>query len=296
MVSPLGIPAITQQPAPTAAADVDEPRYAVPTTRDRSGRIVVPVMVNGTGPYRFVLDTGANTTVIAPHLAEKLGLPVDARHTFTLQGITGGASVPTALVDRLESGALVMERRRLAVANASVIGTDGILGADGMDGKVIMVDFKKDRVRVLDASRHAPPLILTRIPARIRSQRLLMIETFVDNHKVAAIIDSGGHQTLGNLALYRKLGLKPIENSPLHAAEVVGATDARQKGEKRPIRNVRMGGLRIARLHVTFGDFYIFGVWGLEDSPALIVGMDLIGMLDVFGVDYMRREVQVLAR
>src|SRR5687768_2955516 len=41
-----------------------EPRYVAPTTRDRIGRIWAPVSINGRGPYRFVLDTGASRPAI----------------------------------------------------------------------------------------------------------------------------------------------------------------------------------------------------------------------------------------
>ena len=41
----------------------EEPRYAAPTRVDRIGRIWAPVKVNGQGPYRLVLATGASHTI-----------------------------------------------------------------------------------------------------------------------------------------------------------------------------------------------------------------------------------------
>ena len=57
-----------------------------------------------------------------------------------------------------------------------------------------------------------------------------------------------------------------------------------------------MGDLRITNLTVTFGDFYIFKLWDLRATPAIVIGMDMIGTLDTFGVDYLRREVQIRVR
>ncbi len=51
-----------------------EPRYAAPTRLDKIGRIWAPVTVNGQGPYRLVLATGASHTALTPHLAEALGV------------------------------------------------------------------------------------------------------------------------------------------------------------------------------------------------------------------------------
>src|SRR5690606_10951551 len=58
---------------------------------DRVGRVVAPVMVNGRGPYRFIIDTGANRSAVARHLAEELGLAEVAMgqvHTINESALT----------------------------------------------------------------------------------------------------------------------------------------------------------------------------------------------------------------
>ncbi len=64
------------------------------------------VMVNGKGPFRFVIDTGASRSTLAPHLARALGLKVSVGRNVMLNGVTGAAEVPTVAVDSLEIGAL----------------------------------------------------------------------------------------------------------------------------------------------------------------------------------------------
>ena len=277
--------------------DLDEgPEYAVPTRVDRIGRIVVPVMVNHRGPFRFVLDTGANTTVLSPHLAALLGLEVNLDQTVNLKGVTGFAPVPTAAVQRVESGALVLEDQRLAIADASAVGTDGILGVDGLAGKLVLVDFLHDRIKVLQASTHRPTGSLLSIPAQLQFGRLLIVDAFVGNHKVRAVIDSGGQRTLGNMALYRLLKMRTDRAAHVGTTDVFGATDEKQQGERQLVREIRMGDLRVTNLTVTFGDFYIFNIWDLGETPALVIGMDMIGTLDTFAVDYLRRELQIRIR
>ena len=56
------------------AVTADEPRFVAPTRRDRIGRIWAPVLINGQGPFRLVLDTGASHSALTPRLA------ADARH------------------------------------------------------------------------------------------------------------------------------------------------------------------------------------------------------------------------
>src|SRR5579863_4022776 len=51
--------------AASAVADEPVPLYAIPTLHDQVGRIVAAVTINGRGPFRFMLDTGCNRTVLA---------------------------------------------------------------------------------------------------------------------------------------------------------------------------------------------------------------------------------------
>jgi hypothetical protein len=231
--------------------------------------------------------------VLSPHLAQVLGLRVDPDQTVLMKGVTGSASVPTAPIDRLETGDIILEGQRLAVADASFVTTDGVLGVDGFENKVVLVDFVHDRVSVLDAREHRPSPQLARIPAKMQFGRLLLIDALVGTHKVKAVVDTGAQRTLGNLALSARLGLRPTDSYRDTAAEVIGATDSRQVGERYLVRQVTLDALRITNLTVTFGDFYIFKIWNLQSQPALLIGMDMIGTLDTLGVDYLRREVQM---
>ena len=54
-----------------------EPRYVSPTRRDQIGRIWAPVMINGRGPFRLVLDTGASHSAVTALVALALGIPTD---------------------------------------------------------------------------------------------------------------------------------------------------------------------------------------------------------------------------
>ena len=288
-----------QQPQAPSPADASQPSlapdalYAVPTSLDRIGRIVVPVMVNGRGPFQFILDTGANSTVISPHLASALGLTVDTGRVVTMSGVTGSTNVPTVEIADIQTRGLELAGQRLAVSDASGVGTDGVLGVDALREKAVLVDFNEDRVEVIDAPRHHPSDRLARVPAKLRLGNLLIVDAVVGTHKVKAVIDTGGQRTLGNPVLYDMLGYRHEVPEREAAADVIGATDARQAGERHVVHSIRIGeDMRVANLVVTFGDFYIFKLWDLRSRPALVIGMDMIGTLGEFGVDYFRREVQ----
>ena len=71
-----------------------EPRYVAPTTRDRIGRVWVPVYINDKGPFRLVLDSGATRTALIPYVVDALQLPTGTTPPVLLRGVTGEASAP----------------------------------------------------------------------------------------------------------------------------------------------------------------------------------------------------------
>ena len=75
----------TANPAPGP----DDSVYALPTTRDHIGRVLVPVTINGRGPFRFIVDTGANHSTIAPRTVQTLGVTPTQETLFHVDGITG---------------------------------------------------------------------------------------------------------------------------------------------------------------------------------------------------------------
>src|SRR6201985_913626 len=56
--------------------------------------LIVPVKVNGAGPYDFVLDTGSNTTLIEDSLFEELGMQPEG--AVLLVGVKGENARPQA--------------------------------------------------------------------------------------------------------------------------------------------------------------------------------------------------------
>ena len=78
--------------------------YVAATRRDGVGRVMVPVFINDVGPFAFLVDTGASTSVVAPRVAARLKLMPSPERSKLLRGITGSERVPTVLVERLAAG------------------------------------------------------------------------------------------------------------------------------------------------------------------------------------------------
>ena len=120
-----------------------EPRFVAPTRRDRIGRIWAPVLIDGKGPYRLVLDTGANHSAVTARTAQLLGTLPSEDGSTVVTGFTGSAVVPTIHVGRMEVGDLLIGPATLPVLADVFGGAQGVLG---IEGSAVRVGFDPDRL------------------------------------------------------------------------------------------------------------------------------------------------------
>lgn len=269
-----------------------EPRYVAPTLRDRIGRVWAPVYINGKGPFRLVLDTGANRSAITLPVANQIGVPILAS-TTKLIGVTGSAMVPTIYVDSLEVGDLWLDRRQLAIVDDVFGGAQGVLGADGLNDKRVRIDFEQDSISIRYSRRKARPLGFARVPVQLRHGHLLVFKVKVAGVRTTAMLDTGGQVTIGNESLRQALA-KRFRRGATNS--IVGVTLEEQEGEAFRAPPVTIGSLTINGMQVTFGDFHVFDAWGMNDQPALLIGMDVIGLLETVIIDYKHKELHLRAR
>jgi predicted aspartyl protease len=111
-----------------------------------SGHPHVPVMINGKGPFTFVLDTGASVTTISRSLADQLGIQTYDGEKRRALGVGGNeVSVKTAKLETFEIGSLAIQDEEVAVIDfESVYGSEGGCGY-GVIGHTILKHY---RVRV----------------------------------------------------------------------------------------------------------------------------------------------------
>ena len=292
---PLIIAPVVLEPAVLENVSVvaEEPRYVAPTRRDKIGRIWAPVKVNGKGPFRLVLSTGASHTALTPHLAEALGIGADPAGSVILRGATGSATVPLVAVESLEIGDLLIEPQRLAVIPDALGGADGVLGMDGLANTRIHIDFLDDRIRITRSKNRRADRRFTIISVNLL-HGLLVADAFMDGVPVKAIIDTGSQVTLGNQALRLALAERRgnnVQDGKLD--QVFGSTLDMQVGTRLETPALALGTLRVRSPAMTFADFEIFKHWKMTEEPAMLIGMDVLGLLDTLIIDYRRKELLV---
>jgi hypothetical protein len=296
-------PAIAPPPAAPATAlpgadtlnevvvQTAEPRFVAPTRRDRIGRIWAPVMIDGKGPFRLVLDTGANRSAITVRTAQLLGASAAGDGSVHVTGFTGSAFVPTVHVGEMEVGDVYMGPADLPVLADVFGGAQGVLGTEGLANKRIYADFSHDELIIARSHGEIPRRDFTIVKLH-QVHGLLVADVMVGSIRAKAIIDTGAQGTVGNLMLRDALMRHPPRNAAHE--DIIGVTLDVQGGDYLPLPDIAFGDhLTVKGVRVTFGDMYLFQKWGLTQEPALTIGMDLLGTFDVMVIDYARRELQV---
>jgi predicted aspartyl protease len=274
---------------------VPEPRYVAPTRRDRIGRVWVPVLINGKGPFRLVLDSGATRTAVTANVAARLDLPTDRSPPVLMRGVTGSAIVPTIKADSLEVGDLYIAPTTLPIVADAFGGAEGLLGAEGLGDKRIYIDFRNDFINI-SRSKGAPAEAgFITLQTQRRADQLLVVRATIGGVKARAIIDTGAQATVANRALRDALE-KKLRGSVGTKDEITGATGDMQIGEGQLVSRILLGEVEIRSAHMTFGDMRIFSHWGMTDEPGLLIGMDILGLVDTLIIDYKRRELMIRLR
>lgn len=124
--------------------------------RELNTRMTMPVTVNGQGPFRFIADSGADTSVVGLRIARALRLPPGA--SAVMNGMTGSAVVGRVLVDELHLGQSSVRDLQLPVLHERDVGAEGMIGIDALVEQRLVLDFEKQSIRIEDAFRPSPTL------------------------------------------------------------------------------------------------------------------------------------------
>jgi predicted aspartyl protease len=286
----------TDAPAGTRLEEIavqpPEPQFVAPTSRDRIGRIWAPVLIDGKGPFRLVLDTGATGSAVTTATAQRIG-QTESVATVRVTGFTGSAQVPVLQVGRLEIGDFVLGPARLPVLAEVFGGADGVLSLSALKRERIVADFAHDRLEITRSHRQRPPYGFEVVQLRMVGG-LPMARVSVGNVVARAIIDTGAQRSVGNLALRDALARGTIR--PDAREKIVGVTLDVQDADRLSTPDIQIGRVMIHGLNVAFGDMYVFDKWQLAREPTLAIGMDLLGSFDMLIIDYARGEMQVRLR
>jgi predicted aspartyl protease len=221
----------------TAAASVPLPFHLTP-----QGAIIVPVIVNGTGPTPFLLDTGSSGSVISRELATKLGATVVAR--TTMMSASGRKDALVARIDHLTIGevaasgvlATLASPADLNLSDVAASGqkVQGVIGQDVLAALRYTIDYRKRTIVWHDATVK-PPHRGTVFELEPQDDRFLVL--LPQDHHVLRFVPDTGTETL---VLFESA----VDTAPnvTRASESTGLTTLTGT---RPARRAVVRGLRV---------------------------------------------------
>ncbi|MGH6949585.1 MAG: retropepsin-like aspartic protease, partial [Vitreimonas sp.] len=120
-------------PGEAAAVEEASAEATVATTMSASERMLVPVTIGGAGPYPFIVDTAAESSVISRELARELGLAADGRaRMLSMTSTRDFRMVRIPNVSFLEGQTRTLRAFALDGEN---LGASGVLGIDALRGQ-----------------------------------------------------------------------------------------------------------------------------------------------------------------
>ncbi|MGF1456247.1 MAG: aspartyl protease family protein [Alphaproteobacteria bacterium] len=288
--------------SPGAAALAQDP-VEVPLTRVQGRWLSVPVLVNGQGPFPFVIDTAASNTILFSSSQEILALPqqgeVEATVIFSLEE-------RTLKVHRLESLSLAgLERRDLRtviVPDFFVVASSrpaGLLGMDFLSRYFVTFDLEAmvlsvgtRRARRFDGVWTSARL--NRVNIDHLEAELFAVDFIINGRPFRGLVDTGANSSFLNQSAARSLGAvpPPFMRKQGDLTDVIGK---RRTVYRVILESMKLGRKRWASPKFTVQDLKIFTYLNQDFRRAAILGMDLLGTQS-FAADFPGRRLWIKRR
>jgi Aspartyl protease len=275
----------------SSPADVHSPIAAGEKVADR---LTVPVYINGKGPYRFVVDTGADRTVLASEVGMELGLAHGPR--VLLDGVVQTLIADTVSIRQLAFGSNTSGNFSVPTVPRALLDADGYLGLDFLDGHRVTFDFAGGLLQVSD-SRPKFSADWTR-PSEVRihafgaSGHLRSLDCWVDGVSTAAFVDSGAEVSAANGPLLAALARHNPSFGIIADMELIDITGGQIQGKVAMVKQIRLPGLAFDACPLVIANFQVFKAWGLTRSPALLIGMNVLRQFSRVSIDYRLKELR----
>lgn len=267
--------------AAMVAAIAQNSHAAVKLDTLKDGHLVVPVYVNGGGPYPFVLDSGADTSVVYQWFAGKLGLKA-AGKPVSMSGMTGKVTLKSYRIASLKmDGHQIRDVTAYALPDRhDGARIAGILGNDFMDGTVTVFDFPCGRVEVLPEPSDMSRIVGKVSPVRAKrpeDDTLFSFPVRLNGIEGIGVLDTGNRLTKINTRFASLAGLD-LSSGKFHDAEAIYGISSKQGmvPKRGPIGDVTIGSHHLKDAQ---GEVINIATFAMDfgKQPVMQVGTDLVG-------------------
>jgi len=241
--------------AARAACEVRE-RAAVAFTLT-NGHLLVPITVNGVGAT-FVLDTGAERSMVTPDAVQRLNLTLDQWVGTTMRGVGGVVEHQNANPRSLILGGVALQRRTITHDTSLTVGElpqsragtpfDGLLGRDFLSVFDLQFDMAAHRLTLYDvlgcSGRFLPwTARYAAVSAETPMTHALIVPIILDSHLLTALIDTGASASMVLLPGMIRLGLTQASLAGDPAAGVHGVGRQTPEMHRHRFASLQIGGV-----------------------------------------------------
>jgi predicted aspartyl protease len=261
---------------------------------DSAEHMTVPVMINGRGPFRFVVDTGADRSVLAEDVAVTLGLV--RGNQVSVQGVVRSVSTRVVGVSEISFGSLTKRNLSMPLLSRTYMGADGYLGLDAVDGSRVTLDFANRALKI--ANSRIPSGFNVRrpneafVPVRGNMGHLRSLNCRVDGVGATCFLDTGAQISVGNSRLLEALLRDDPNTRTLGMLPITGITGGVVMGQVVQVGTIRLHSVNFSNAVVAIADMQIFDVWGLASQPSLLIGMNFLRQFAQVSIDYGMKEIR----
>ena len=259
---------------------------------DPGQRLTVEVMINDEGPFRFIVDTGAERSVLSDDVAARLNLP--AGPAVMVTGMARRVAASTVRVRELGFGPFRRHGLTLPVLPRASVVSDGYLGLDAIDGTKVTFDFANRALRVEEAgdiAETARPDV-THVRAKGSGGYLRIMDCLADSVAAIAFIDTGAEVSVGNTSLMNALATRNKIFAPQAYVTLTGVTGGEITGQVVPVGRIRLQNLAFTDGTLIIADVPDFALWKTKSRPALLIGMDYLRQFASVTLDYRARDIR----
>lgn len=285
----------------------DQDAASLAARRDADDHLTVAVMLNGQGPFNFVVDTGAERSVVSDEVAARLNLVRGGN--VTIEGIAKAMTVATIRAETVAFGPFVRRNVVMPILPRSTLAADGYLGLDVIDGTRVTFDFKNRQLHVEQPKAiytphvndfniqqpsgiQAPDQPETWVQARGKAGRLQIVDCLVGHVPAVAFVDTGAELSVGNPALLAALRTYRKGVPVLGSIVLTGVTGGELAGQVVAVPRITLQALNFTDSLLAIADAPDFTTWGLHDRPAVLIGMNYLRQFASVAVDYRAKEIR----
>ncbi len=283
----LALAACAATPAGPDAHALAQPVFEGEFREDYGGRLIVQAMVNGEGPFDFILDTAATQSAVFSNLTDRLSLTVEEdaqRRVFSLAGLQ---ERPTTALELLQLGDIARPGLNVVVFSDwddQERTPQGVLGLDVLSSYVLRIDARSSRLSLYRRDNAPSFSAMGWGEAALRPTNfglsgtpLYLLPGDISNHRFEMLLDTGSEISIGNFALLERILVAPrVVDLGATATRFNDVFDRTVEIYDLRYSNLGSSGISWGDGHMYFTEAQIFRDLGYQDASFAILGNDVL--------------------